>query len=285
MRMLTAAVVLAVVAAGPACSQATGGQSGAAGGPLPTTVDAAYREALRNSPLPRDVEAEQADWREAGADGASAEFHLERLQRRIAYDRRARALRIQPADLEKGCLEIELKGCGVSGGGFLPLADGHSLYWQTQEGFTDEDGVGAGVVVLERRGGSGSLTPLVWTSEGGSYEAPILVPNGEGEWLLILSGVSRGTGAGDMLRMLRFKNGAWRQIDTNWQSRAGALLNGREVRHRPYWSFHDGMRAITPLWNASDAQCCGEAGTALLEFDIVDDKLTLQEVNLLGVKD
>ena len=283
MRMLTAAVVLAVVAAGPACSQATGGQ--AANGALPTTIDAAYREALRNSPLPRDVESEQTYWRDGGDDSVSDPFHLERLQRRITYDRRARALRVQPADLEKGCLQIELKGCGVSGGGFLPLGDDHTLYWQTQEGFNDEDGVGAGVVVLERRGGSRSLTPLVWTSEGGSYEAPILVPNGEGEWLLILSGVSRGTGAGDMLRMLRFKNGAWRQIDTDWQSRAGSRLRGREVRHRPYWSFHDGMRAITPLWNASDAQCCGEAGTALLEFDIVDDKLTLQDVNVLGVKD
>lgn len=282
MRMLTAAVVLSVVAAGPACSQATGAQK--ADGPVPTTIDAAYREALRNSPLPRDVEAEQADWREAGAGGASAEFHLERLQRRITYDRRARALRVQPADLEKGCLEIELKGCGVAGGGFLSLADDHTLYWQVQSGHTDEDGVGGGVVVLERRGGSGPLTPLVWTAEGSAYDAPILTPNGEGEWLLILPGVSRGTGAGDMLRMLRFRNGAWRQIDTDWQSRAGDLLNGREVRHRPYWSFHDGMRAITPLWNASDAQCCGEAGTALLEFDIVDDRLTLQEIKLLGQK-
>lgn len=281
MAMATAAIMAALAA--PACSQAPAGP--AATGPVPTTIDAAYREALRLSPLPRDVEADQAYWRDGGDDSVSAEFHLERLQRRIAYDRRARALRVQPADLEKGCLEIELKGCGVSGGGFLPAGDGHTLYWQTQEGFTDEDGVGAGVVVLERRGGSRALTPVVWTSEGGTYEAPILIPQGEGEWLLVLSGVSRGTGAGDMLRMLRFKNGVWRQIDTDWQSRAGALLKGREVRHRPYWSFHDGMRAITPLWNASDAQCCGEAGTALLEFDIVDDKLTLQEVKMLGGKD
>lgn len=283
MRTATMAMAAVILTAGPACSQATG--SSAAQGAVPTTIDAAYREALRLSPLPRDVEAEQADWREGGDDGASNEYHLERLQRRITYDRRARALRVQPSDLEKGCLEIELKGCGVSGGGFLPVDDGHVLYWQTQEGFTEEDGVGAGVVVLERRGGSGSLAPLVWTSEGGTYEAPILIPNGDGEWLLVLSGVSRGTGAGDMMRMLRFRNGAWRQIDTDWQGRAGDLLKGREVRHRPYWSFHDGMRAVTPLWNASDAQCCGEAGVALLEFDIVDDRLTLQEVKMLGGND
>lgn len=283
MRSLATALVFAVLAVGPACSQPTGGQK--ADGAVPTTIDAAYREALRLSPLALDVEAEQADWRRGGEYAAPDEAHLERLQRRITHDRRARSLRVQPADLEKGCLEIELKGCGVSGGGFLPLDDGHVLYWQTQTGFTDEDGVGAGVVVLERRGGTGALTPLVWTSEGGTYEAPILIPNGEGEWLLILSGVSRGTGSGDMLRMLRFKNGVWRQIDTNWQVRATGLLNGREVRHRPYWSFHDGMRAISPLWNPSDAQCCGEAGVALLQFDIVDDKLTLQDINLLGHKD
>lgn len=274
----------AALAAGPACSQATGNPG--PGAALPTTVDAAYREALRLSPLPRDVEAEQAEWRAsragAGQDGAEETYHLERLQRRIAADRRARALRVQPADMEKGCLQIELLGCGAPAGGFLKLADDHVLYWQTQDGHTEEDGVGGGVVVVERKGGAGALTPLVWTAEGSAYEAPLLIFAGDGEWLLVLPGVSRGTGAGDMMRMLRYRNGAWRQIDTDWQARAGALLNGREVRHRPYWSFHDGMRAITPLWNASDAQCCGEAGTALLEFEIVDDRLTLGEVRMLG---
>lgn len=270
---------MAVLASGPACSEATGGQS--AGGPLPATVDAAYREALRLSPLPRDVEAEQAYWRDGGDGSVRAESHLERLQRRITHDRKARALLVQPADLEKRCLDIELQGCDVAGGGFLKLADEHLLYWQVQEGRTDEGGVGGGVVVLEKRG-AGPLTPLVWTAEGGAYEAPVLIANGDGEWLLALPGVSRGTGAGDMLRLLRFRNGVWRQIDTDWQSRAGDLLNGREVRHRPYWSFHDGIRAVTPLWNPSDAQCCGQAGTGLLEFDVVDDRLTLTDLRLLG---
>ena len=56
----------------------------------------------------------------------------------------------------------------------------------------------------------------------------------------------------------------------------------REVRHRPNWNFHDGLRAITPLWNAADAQCCGEAGVALLEFEIIDDRLTLTDLKPLG---
>ncbi len=274
MRMLTmAALAAAMATGGPACSQTPP--------PVPDDIDAAYREAHRISPLPLDVEAEQKGWGASGS-GAEGEYHLERLQRRIAADRRARALRVQPADLEKGCLEIELRGCGVSAGGFLRGGDDFTLYWQVQDGFTEEDGVGGGVVVLERRDGSGPLTPLVWTAEGGTYEAPLLVFEGEDRWLLILPGVSRGTGAGDMVRMMLFRDGGWRQIDTDWQSRAGDLLKGREVRHRPNWNFHDGMRATTPLWNASDAQCCGEAGVALLEFEIIDDMLTLTALKPLG---
>lgn len=280
MRMLMmtaqkAVLAAALLATSPACSQTP------AAAPLPTTVDGAYREALRLSPLPLDVEVEQRDW-QANRSDSDDQYHLERLQRRIAADRRARALRVQPADLEKGCLEIELQGCGVSGGGFLRGGDDFTLHWQVQDGFTEEDGVGGGVVVLERRGASGPLTPLVWTSEGSAYEAPILVFEGEGQWLLILPGVSRGTGAGDMMRMMLFRDGVWRQVDTDWQSRAGDLLKGREVRHRPNWNFHDGLRAITPLWNAADAQCCGEAGVALLEFEVIGDKLTLTEMKPLG---
>lgn len=278
MRMLTmTALATALLATGPACSQAPTAAA------VPTTVDAAYREALRLSPLPHDVEAEQKDW-QANRSDAEDEFHLERLQRRIAADRRARALRVRSGDLEKGCLEIELQGCGVEAGGFLRGGDDFTLYWQTQNGHTDADGVGGAVVVLERQRG-GALTPLVWTAEGSAYEAPILSFEGEGQWLLILPGVSRGTGAGDMLRMMLFRDGAWRQVDTDWQSRAGGLLKGLEVRHRPNWSFHDGMRAITPLWNAVDAQCCGEAGVALLEFEVIDDRLTLTEVKRLGGAD
>ena len=275
MRMLMmTALAAALLATGPACSQTP------AAAPLPTTVDGAYREALRLSPLPLDVEAEQRDW-QANRSDSDDQYHLERLQRRIAADRRGRALRVQSADLEKGCLEIELQGCGVEAGGFLKGGDDLTLYWQVQNGFTEEDGVGGGVVVLER-GDSGAMTPLVWTSEGSAYEAPILIFEGDGEWLLILPGVSRGTGAGDMMRMMLFRDGAWRQVDTDWQSRAGDLLKGREVRHRPNWNFHDGMRAITPLWNASDAQCCGEAGVALLEFEVIGDKLTLTDLKPLG---
>lgn len=280
MRMLMmtaqkAVLAAALLATSPACSQTP------AAAPLPTTVDGAYREALRLSPLPLDVEVEQRDW-QANRSDSDDQYHLERLQRRIAADRRARALRVQPADLEKACLEIELQGCGVSGGGFLRGGDDFTLHWQVQDGFTEEDGVGGGVVVLERRGGSGPLTPLVWTAEGSAYEAPVLSFEGEGQWLLILPGVSRGTGAGDMLRMMLFRDGVWRQVDTDWQSRAGDLLKGREVRHRPNWNFHDGLRAITPLWNAADAQCCGEAGVALLEFEIIDDRLTLTDLKPLG---
>lgn len=274
------AAVLVILAAGAACSQA-----GAQGGTLPTTVEAAYREALTLSPLKHDVESEHRYWledqtlpEETRPDDSR---YLERLQRRITYDRRARALRPRPEGIGGGCLEIELNGCDADSGGFIKVDDNRTLYWQTQTGFTDEDGSGGGVVVLERVGNAPTLTPLVWTSEGSHYDPPILVSQGNGKWLLILQGVSRGTGAGDMLKMMLFRDGAWHEIDTDWQTRGRALLNGMEVRHRPFWSFHDGMRALSPLWRANDSGCCGEGGVALLDVDIIDDRLTLTEVRVL----
>lgn len=278
-----AAILLALVAVS-VCGQESPVDA-SQGEVLPTTVDAAYRLSLSLSPLRHDVEAEHRLWLEDQAlpqderpsDGA----YLERLQRRIAHDRRARALRVRPEALQAGCLEIELKGCSAPAGGFLVLTDDRVLHWQTQDGYTEEDGVGGGVVVLERIGTAPTLTPLVWTAEGSHYDSPILVQRGEAQ-LLILQGVSRGTGAGDMLRMLNFRDGGWHEVDTDWQARAGALMQGREVRHRPFWSFHDGIRALSPLWRAGDAGCCGEGGVALLEFEVAGDRLTLTDMNILG---
>lgn len=246
----------------------------------PTTIEAAYREALALSPLAYEVENAHRYWTGAEPDMRSDEaYYLETLQRRIRQDRIARAAVATPDGLN-ACVEVVLKACGVDSAGFLSAGDQGRLWWQIQSGFTDEDGVGEGVMIFREAEG-GRLEPILWTFEGGSYENPYLERHGDGQWLLIVPGLSRGTGSGDMTVMMLWRDGEWRAVDTDWQSRAGALLNGLEVRHQPRWAFPR-LVAMSPLWRPSDANCCGEAGWANLEFDIVDDRLTLVDLELVA---
>lgn len=272
---LIAASILALTLAVSACGQAPAAE---AQEPLATTAEAAYRQALAVTPMPYDVENSHRYWLSDPIDQRDEAYYVEALQRRIVQDRRARAVRTTAeALLQSACVDIVLKGCSVTSGGFVQGGD-KRLWFQIQDGFTEEDGVGGGVVIFEQEAG-GALKPIYWTFEGSRYDAPMLTPNGEGQWLLIVPGLSRGTGSGDMTVMLLWRDGQWRPVDIFWQARAGDLLKGFEVRHQPRWHFPE-LSAYTPLWRASDANCCGEGGEAGLSFDIVDDRLTLTDVNI-----
>lgn len=276
MRGLTV-VFLGLALAGPAFGQSPG----AAGGPVPATIEAAYREAMRLSPVPQAVSRAHDDWTRDGARPDDVDY-LHRLQARIRLDRRVRAERPVPQSLTDACVAGPLQGCAVASAGMLQLDRTRRLWWQVQEGYTEADGVGGGVLVFEQAGDA-PLTPVAWAFEAGIYDAPVLTRVDSGP-LLVLPGVSRGNGAGDAsLLMIRSEDG-WQPVDADWQSRAGALLEGREVRHRPYWYWQE-MLAMTPLWRSADAECCGQAGVALLSFDVVDGQLTLTRLRMLAPRD
>ncbi|MGV3577774.1 hypothetical protein [Brevundimonas sp.] len=270
MRTVTLAILVLAVA-----TSACNAQSPAAvpEAPVADTVDGAYRQALAASPLAWQVEAERRYWTTAGADQRSDEAsYLADLQARIREDRKAAAARTTPAALNV-CVDVVLKGCDVRSAGFLGMGDEGRIWWQIQDGYTDADGVGGGVVVFEEFAG-GQLKPLVWSFEGARYENPHLEPYGDGQWLLIVPGISRGTGSGDMTIMMLKRDGGWHAVDTDWQSRGGDKLGGFETRHQPRWRF-PALEAWSPLWRADDGNCCGTAGSAEMEFEIVDDRLTL----------
>lgn len=268
---LAAVSVLATLLSG--CGQASAAQE-----PLATTVEGAYRQALAVTPMPYAVESAHRYWVTAPANERGDDrYYVEELQRRIAQDRKARAVRTVVEALDDGCVDIVLKGCSVTAGGFVQGGD-KRLWFQIQDGFTEEDGVGGGVVIFEQEAG-GALKPIYWTFEGARYEAPMLTPDGEGRWLLIAPGISRGTGSGDMTVMLLWRDGQWRPVDIFWQARAGDLLQGFEVRHQPRWRFPE-LSAHTPLWRPKDGNCCGEGGEAFLSFEIIDDRLTLTEADI-----
>lgn len=269
MRFITLATAILAVATS-ACSAQT---RATVEEPTAGTVEGAYRQALAISPLRYEVESEHRYWTTAPADQRSDEAsYLEDLQSRIRQDRKASAVRTTPAALD-ACVDVVLKGCSVQSAGFLSMGDEGRIWWQIQDGFTDEDGVGGGVVVFEEIAG-GQLKPILWTFEGSRYETPYLEPHGDGRWLLIVPGLSRGTGSGDMTVMMIRRDGGWHAVDMDWQSRVGDRLGGFEVRHQPRWLFPR-LEAWSPLWRDDDANCCGTAGAVDLEFDVVDDRLTV----------
>lgn len=272
--------ILALAAATSACGAAPTAEqtSGAPEAAVADTVDGAYRQALALSPLAWEVETEHRYWTTAPADQRADEAsYVADLQARIRQDRKASAIRTTPTALN-ACVDVVLKGCAVRGAGFLGMGDDGRIWWQIQDGFTDEDGVGGGVVIFEEIEG-GELKPILWTFEGSRYESPYLEPDGDGQWLLIVPGLSRGTGSGDMTRMMVHRADGWHAVDMDWQSRAGDKLGGFETRHQPLWRFPR-LVAWSPLWKADDGACCGTAGMVEMEFDVVDDRLTLIEADI-----
>lgn len=243
---------------------------------VPRTIPEAHEAAVALSPVPHALLERHRYWRLDGAD-LDDEGYLDQLQRRIRQDRAARRLRVTPQALSRGCVELTLKGCGTRAGGYLRHGE-TVLWWQLQDGYTEEDGVGGGIVVFAVEGDG--LRPILWDFEAGRYDAPLLIQVDAG-LLLIAPGLSRGTGSGDSTVMALWRDGEWRPVDTRWQDRARDRLGGFEVRHQPRWNFEE-MSAWTPLWRSDDANCCGTAGTAVIDFDIVEDRLTAIDAQLAG---
>ena len=274
MRIISLAI-LALSAATSACNAQT---SEPQEGIVADTLDGAYRQALTLSPVRYEVENDHRYWTTAPADQRLDEAsYVAGLQERIRQDQKASAARTTAAALNT-CVDVVMKSCTVRSAGFLGMGDAGRIWWQIQDGYTDEDGVGGGVMIFEEEAGGG-LKPILWTFEGSRYENPYLEPHGDGQWLLIVPGLSRGTGSGDMTVMMLHRDGVWRAVDMDWQSRVGDKLGGFEARHQPRWLFPR-LEAWSPLWRADDANCCGSAGSAEMKFDVVEDRLTLANAEI-----
>lgn len=184
------------------------------------------------------------------------------------------------------CLETPLRGCRVLTAGFLNADggpdDGESfIAWQTQMGFTYEDGVTGGFVLFVH--GAQGWRVLDSGIEG-EYHMPVLA---EGE-LLHIPGYTGGTGAGnlDRLHARDPASGNWRTIGMHaWLGTVGELLpDGLEIwkgvdydLRRPWM----GLFAHTPLWRAGDANCCPTGGEAVITLEIEDDRLVATGVRYL----
>ncbi len=267
----------------------------AAGTPRPATI--AHRARAWQAELEAETAPEREALREALRDALADRIATleEALRQDDAIRRAARppaqegrpapaagAPIPRPATLERSCFGAALNGCRVTGAGVAVSEDGRTrILWQAQAGWTEEDGVRAGIVLFaEVRGG---WRPLGWSFEGNSYAPPRLIEHDEG-LLLHVAGLvgAMGRGNGDLL--FRRGPGGWQEVEMEswWATLPARLPPGFEVRQAVAYDLSE-MIATARLWRAEDAECCAGGGNALLEFEIADRRLVLAGVGLNAV--
>ncbi len=98
------------------------------------------------------------------------------------------------------------------------------------------------------------------------------------------SGISAGSGSGNVDAIFRWSPGGAQPLtevdDWSWRETLDEKLpQGLEVWKGVSWNW-DNMLALTPLWRASDGNCCASGGDAILNFSFEGDRLVLEDVNV-----
>lgn len=246
-------------------------------------AEAAFTAARAASPTPLRLDREHQDWlQERAMDGSDIadtdERWIEQWTTSAARDTRVRSLAVAPERLPAGCVDIGISGCTTPTGGYLNIR-GQRLLWQLQDGFTPEDGKGAGFVLLT---GADRLRAEAWGREGVWYEAPKIVWV-EDQAYIAVAGVMAGTGVFNADALYRFTpdadhplteidNESWRDTDL-----PALLPAGLEIWKGVAFNY-DALTARTGLWRASDGNCCPSGGEATLVFEIRGDRLVLTEL-------
>ena len=180
------------------------------------------------------------------------------------------------------CVETILKSCKVLTAGFINKDGGANegapmLAWQTQTGFTPDDGVLGGFVLLQSEAGT-------WRRRDSGFDGwRFFPPRVNEDGLLHVPGYAGGTGAYNADRLYRWDGTAWRAVDMkSWRATiAEHVPSGLQIWKGVQYEFRDpwsGLVARTALWRSDDANCCPTGGQAEIVFAITDDRLVVTEV-------
>lgn len=253
-------------------------------------VNAAYEAALAETPTPTLLRLSQEDWTkwwtEAPDDREGLEEQrLPELLAMAARDRSIRADRIEAANLGGTCVKTLLKNCSVENSGSMTLADGTSLWFQQQQGHTDEDGISTAMVVLQAEGER--LKPIFWLAGPIGVLSLETYRNTDGEepgpTYVVLPAYGQGTGNQWVGTMFRWNGPATPPTEIDVQSWLNtleeSLPEGLDVWKGP--EFHWGwLAAESPLWQDSDANCCATGGKAYFDFKIEGDVLAVTSTSV-----
>ncbi|MEI6159639.1 MAG: hypothetical protein WCP77_07395 [Roseococcus sp.] len=250
------------------------------------------------TPRPSSMSEREQAWQRMIAQGDGRPFneaerldhHLERidaLQEILRQDRAMRRLEQPQAvfarpNLEQRCFGNVLRDCRVAATGLVVSEDrGTRILWQAQRGFTERDGLRAGIVLLAEVRGGWRL--LGWSFEGHTYEAPRLVTH-EDAVLLHVRGLAGGMGRGEADLLYRRGREGWDEIEVEgwWAALPNRLPPGLELRQAVPIDIAD-MVAEARLSRAEDANCCPAGGTAILDFRIEGRRLVLAGLQLDAV--
>jgi hypothetical protein len=189
------------------------------------------------------------------------------------------------AGLDDTCLETELKGCTVLKSGYLTLMNGGKVAFQTQDGFTDADGVLNGVVLFEAAA-DGGWSLFASAFDGYGYDVRLVEHE---QTMLHVSGYTGGTGSYNTDRLFVWGDlghaEGWAEIDlSQWLGTIADLLPpGLEIWKGVDYDFDDWfygeLNARTPLWRADDGNCCPGGGWATIHFAIDNGALVATTVD------
>ncbi|KRA46194.1 hypothetical protein [Devosia sp. Root635] len=191
--------------------------------------------------------------------------------------------------LDFDCLQTILRNCEVLTAGYVNVDSGEyegapMLAWQTQSGFTHDDGVLGGFVLFQF--GDDGWELLDSGFDGARFQLPAANEDG----LLHIPGYSGGTGAYNVDRLYQWGDTggalyreAWHTIDMrSWLGDIGTMLPpGLEIWKGVDYDFENpwsGLVARTALWRADDGNCCPTGGSAVITFDIVDHALVATDI-------
>lgn len=192
------------------------------------------------------------------------------------------------AGLHATCLDSPLQGCSVLDSGYLKVADGRRIAFQTQAGFTPDEGVLEGIVLYEETG-DGTWSPLLSAFDGYGFAVRLIQHD---QTMLHISGYSGGSGAYNRDRLLVwgdlghavYREG-WIAIDLDtWLDRIGVMLpDGLEIWKGVDYDFDDwfygDLNVRTPLWAPGDGNCCPSGGWATIHFAIDNEALVVTSLD------
>jgi hypothetical protein len=245
-------------------------------------------DALRRAtPRPATLALDLAAWRprpETLADDIADQ--IEEIEARLRVDRAMRAIAPgtapipRPATLETRCLGAVLRDCRVTGAGVAIAEDGRTrVLWQTQTGFTERDGIRAGIVLLGAvRGG---WRPIGWSFEGHGVLPPRLSVH-DGVTLLHAPGRGGGSGARNTdLLYRRDGRGAWTEVEMeSWRAAAAPRLPpGTAIWQALDYDMTE-LLAIGRLAKETDPNCCPSGGGVAFSLRLDGTRLALDEVLL-----
>ena len=246
----------------------------------PPDIEQVWSHARAVSPAPLSLDREHDRWRSERTSDAEADLRWKEVWlSSTARDAAARRLVVAEADLGEACIPFGLDGCTTDQGGYLNAREGR-IYWQLQNGSTDEDGMTAGFVLLTRT--AEGLKPVAWGFEGAFYSPPVFIRDGDDRAYVAIPGRAAGTGQFNVDRLYRWTPDAAQplsQIDNEtWRdSLDDRLPTGLGVWQGVEFNY-EGLSAKTSLWQDSDANCCASGGDAWLSFAIEGEALVLKDV-------